>query len=274
MPNIKWQALSTCEFGVFHVSLRMLERPCNFSVDHSRRGRGSSGILLLNGGKLTFLQDGLPALTMEGNSLCLLPQSCRYRLHFLGEHNRLMLLNFILLTPQGEPILPGDRIEILSHNITEPKLLRFMDDYSQAFASEPAGNTFRQKEYLYRLLSLLFEEDAPWEVPQTKYANLAPGIRLLRQTFLEDLPIDRFSQACCISSSSFRSLFTQLYGISPLRYRNQLRLNYARQLLKDGHCTVREAAERSGFNNLGYFCRLYKKSTGETPGQTRSRYSG
>ena len=42
-------------------------------------------------------------------------------------------------------------------------------------------------------------------------------------------------------------------------------------MLTETHCTVEEAARGSGFDNVGYFCRLYKKTTGETPGQTREK---
>ena len=274
MTCIRWQALNTCDFGLYHVSLTEVNRPLGFSIDHSKRGRGTSGILLITEGSLSFQAEGQPELTAGENALCLLPQACRYRLRFTGESNRLLLLNFSLVSPLGEPIIPGSRVELLSSHVMEPKLLRFFQELSDFLSEEGSDSSFRQKEYVYRLLSLLFEENAIDRTPQAKYANLSAGVHLLHQTFLEELPISCFAQACSISPSSFRSLFTQFYGVSPLRYRNQLRINHARHLLTERHCTVLEAAEASGFNSLGYFCRLYKKATGETPGQTRSRHIG
>ena len=135
-----------------------------------------------------------------------------------------------------------------------------------------SDSAFLHKEQLYRLFTLLFGEKSIDHPLQTKYSNLAPGIHLLQQTFLQDLPIQQFADICNISLSSFRSLFTEFYGISPLRYRNQLRINHAKTLLTETHCTISEVAERSGFDNTAYFCRLYKKIIGETPGQTRARH--
>ena len=274
MTYVKWHALNTCDFGLYHVSIRPVERPQGFVVDHSRRGRGTSGIIFVTGGSLSFHQENMPELTAGENALCLLPQDCHYQLRFTGKANTLLLLNFSLFSAQGTVIHPGDRIELLSSCVTEPKLLHFFQELSSELAREEPDSRFHQKELIYRLLSLLFEESAIDRTPQAKYANLSPGVHLLHQTFLEDLPIGCFAEACSISTSSFRSLFTQFYGLSPLRYRNQLRIDHARQLLTESHCTVLEAAEASGFNNLGYFCRLYKKATGETPGQTRSRHIG
>ena len=272
MPVVKWQALDTCDFGLLQVSGRLVKQSQGFTVDHTRRGRGTSGLILVTAGSLTFHQEGLPELPVGPSALCLLPQGCRYRLSFHGEETVLMLLNFTLFIPQGEPILPGEQVELLSRQVTDPRIPRLFEDLLRCL--ELRASPLRQKELLYRLFGLLFEEANIRRMPAEKYANLAPGVLLLRQTFLEELPIGQFARACSISDSSFRSLFTELYGISPLRYRNRLRINYARQLLTDSSCTVREAAERSGFSNLGYFCRLYKRATGETPGQTRSRYSG
>ena len=79
-----------------------------------------------------------------------------------------------------------------------------------------------------------------------------------------------FAKACNISESGFRQMFFKQYGISPLQYRNRLRINRARELLEYDNCTVAEAAYASGFENLGYFCRSYKKHMGETPQATRA----
>lgn len=268
MAYVKWQALNTCDFGLLHVSVRKIEQPQGISLDYSRRSRGSSGILLVTSGCLSFTQEGVPPLIAEENALCLLPQNASYRLQFLGKINTLVLINFNLISAQGEYIYPGNQLELLSPKVTNPQVLRIFD----AISSYPPQNPLRYKELLYRLLALLLEDNDIERTSAGKYANLIPGVRLLRQTFLEDIPIGEFAQACNISASSFRSLFTQFYGIPPLRYRNQLRIRYAMQLLAESRCNIMEAAEASGFHNLGYFCRLYKKATGETPGQTRSRY--
>ena len=100
---------------------------------------------------------------------------------------------------------------------------------------------------------------------------ILPGALMLQQTYLENFPISKYAEACNISLTSFRSLFTQKYGMSPLQYRNHLRISRAVAMLQEGSCTVAEAAYASGFDNIGYFCRYYKKITGETPKTTQTR---
>ena len=143
--------------------------------------------------------------------------------------------------------------------------------YGQYAISEKLANTvvFRRKELAYRLLSVVFDDSAVRNLAQAEGGHIVPGVRLLQQSYLENIPVGRFAEACDMSVSAFRRQFVQAYGISPVQYRNRLRVNRARQLLADGSCTVTEAAYASGFENLGYFCRCYKKLTGETPNETK-----
>lgn len=271
MQYIKWQALNTLEFGLFHVSARITQRPAGFTVDHRKRGRSCNCLLLVTSGSLCFFQEGQPELLAKAGDLCLLPEKSRYHLRFSGKENSLILVNFSLFSPSGETLIPGDRGQLLQTGVTDPQLLRLFEKLPQSYAESDTGAQLRCKELFYRLLSILFRERQIERAAQPKYAGIAPGAHLLEQTYLEDLPISRYAEACSISLSSFRSLFTEFYGISPLRYRNRLRIYHARVMLTETHCTVEEAARGSGFDNVGYFCRLYKKTTGETPGQTREK---
>jgi AraC-like DNA-binding protein len=99
--------------------------------------------------------------------------------------------------------------------------------------------------------------------------KIADGVRLLEQTYLENLPITKFSEASHMSINAFRSLFKKQFGTSPVKYRNELRIERAKELLLEGGFTIAEVAYACGFENVGYFCRYYRRSMGETPSQTK-----
>lgn len=54
-----------------------------------------------------------------------------------------------------------------------------------------------------------------------------------------------------------------------MEYRNNLRIRYACDLLKVGDHNVSEVAELTGFGNVQYFCRVFRKATGKAPGNIR-----
>ena len=123
---------------------------------------------------------------------------------------------------------------------------------------------------VYKAIEALHLDGAPVEELDT-VSKISEGVQLLKSTYLENLPISKFSDACHLNVNTFRKLFNKQYGMSPVKYRNKLRIERARELLQDGSFTVAEVAYASGFENVGYFCRYYRSIYNETPSQTQAR---
>ena len=60
--------------------------------------------------------------------------------------------------------------------------------------------------------------------------------------------------------------FKEHTGIGLLGYINGVRIDYAKQLMREQNITVAEAAKAAGFENQNTFIRLFKKFEGKTPG--------
>ena len=69
------------------------------------------------------------------------------------------------------------------------------------------------------------------------------------------------------SPAYFRKLFNGQTGHSPVGYLSYLRIQNAMRLLKFDKLTVSATAEMSGFLDVRYFCRVFKKQTGKTPSE-------
>jgi len=69
-------------------------------------------------------------------------------------------------------------------------------------------------------------------------------------------------------------VFKSRYGISPLKYVNELRMTRIKGLLRDTSLPVSEIAALSGFENLGYFSRFFKRSAGMSPRDYRRGSEG
>ena len=73
-----------------------------------------------------------------------------------------------------------------------------------------------------------------------------------------------------ISEVYLRKLFRAQFGISPSKYLILVRLENAKALMKYPFLNLEECALQSGFSSLQYFCRLFKKETGISPGKYKN----
>jgi transcriptional regulator GlxA family with amidase domain len=68
-----------------------------------------------------------------------------------------------------------------------------------------------------------------------------------------------------MSETAFRRSFREYTGLSPVEYRNKLRMEEADRLIRSGEYSVREAAEAVGCFNGSFFAKTYKSYFGHTP---------
>lgn len=86
----------------------------------------------------------------------------------------------------------------------------------------------------------------------------------------ESLHIEEMADKSHLSPRRFTELFKQKTGLTFSHYLNRKRIEYACQRLDEtGH--ILYACHGSGFNDLAYFYRVFKKQTGMTPGDYLSR---
>ena len=60
-------------------------------------------------------------------------------------------------------------------------------------------------------------------------------------------------------------VFRRAFGVSPLQYRQQSRLENAKRLLAAGDRSVKQVAAELQFRDAAYFSRLFRRYTGQSP---------
>jgi AraC-like DNA-binding protein len=98
-------------------------------------------------------------------------------------------------------------------------------------------------------------------------------VEFIKSHIHEDITIDKLSNLCYMSKSSFFRCFKREFGISPVDYIIQERIKAAKKLLKDVNVTINQACYSVGINNLSYFFKLFKRVEGVTPNEFRKTLS-
>lgn len=86
------------------------------------------------------------------------------------------------------------------------------------------------------------------------------------------IDLDRLASEYHISTRYMRKLFTRYIGFSAIDYITMLRLEKAKELLKNSSLSVSEIAIQVGYNSLPYFSAVFKKKIDTTPNSFRQQY--
>lgn len=81
-----------------------------------------------------------------------------------------------------------------------------------------------------------------------------------------DISVDTLAEKACMSTSHFHKKFKNTLGVSPIDYINSEKIKFAKKLIKEKNSfQISEIAYKSGFNNVRYFNRQFKKMELMTP---------
>lgn len=106
---------------------------------------------------------------------------------------------------------------------------------------------------------------------QMRNPHVAGAIEIMRGALEEPVSQQKIAQQLGISVRQLERLFGRYFNTSPGRYYMELRLDRARNLLLQTEMSISEIAIASGFQSVGHFTRLYRKSFGTTPSAQRGR---
>lgn len=91
----------------------------------------------------------------------------------------------------------------------------------------------------------------------------------VRQHLTEDITLAALAQLVEQSPRNFSRRFQAATSESPMAYVLRLRLDSARELLRDTNLTVAEVGEACGFRTAAYFGRVFRERLSMTPGEYR-----
>ena len=80
-----------------------------------------------------------------------------------------------------------------------------------------------------------------------------------------DISLDSVSAILNLNSAYFSTLFKRTFGVNFLDYLTELRMEAAKDLLRDPLRSTAEVAGMVGYESANYFTRAFKKKVGMTP---------
>ncbi|GHU75312.1 hypothetical protein AGMMS49992_19020 [Clostridia bacterium] len=222
--------------------------------------RREYGLIMAISGKVIYHNKGKRYVS-DPNTLLLMPWKTSY--DFISvEHSENIVVNF-----QSE--FPEPPTEITTLPLPVNDALGIAKKLNQLTALW----LFRKDGYHARCFAVLYEIFATIGEGRTKpYAssakfNLITAANDYMEAHWNDpkLTNEQLARQAKVSTVYFRKIFAEKYGIPPMRYIKEKRIDQAKILLQSGLSSVAGVAEAVGYSSIYHFSRAFKESTGETP---------
>ena len=264
--KVTFSELYTTDFSLRDL-FAMSQRWCPqvwFARDTPRR---TSGIIYLSHCTGQYIDRQGNSFFAPCSSLVCLPQGSVYKvlnLECAQSPTDAFLVEFNV-DRAGSVCTFGDA-PFLMQNVNTALAAEYVIQAVHAFEA-PIRSPAAVKAAIYRLVAFLCRETQ--HTYRQKYQTIAAGIEYMEENALSDIPIEELAQRCRVSSGCFRKLFKEYSGKSPLQYRLDLKINMAKKMLENGDMTLEDIAYALNLESGAYFCKLFKKRTGQTPGEYR-----
>ena len=131
---------------------------------------------------------------------------------------------------------------------------------------------WKSVELLY-LLSTQDEQETytiPGSMPNRNIVrSLAETRRYMEAHLDESLTIPALSRRACLSATTFKEAFRQLYGLPVHTWLRQRRMERAAELLNTSGLNLEGVAKAVGYSSVSQFAAAFRQQYGATPGQYR-----
>lgn len=142
-------------------------------------------------------------------------------------------------------------------------------DYVQRYRDMPLWQKMELRGVLLVLFSRFMREMVPhvW----TTNERIKQVLNYIHTHIDKNIDVEKLADVACVTKPYMIRLFKREFGISPLQYINNKKVERAQLMLYTTALPVKEVAYALGFTDNSYFIRLFRKQVGVTPQEYRDR---
>lgn len=183
-----------------------------------------------------------------------------------------------------ERTIPGDCIDIffdtdiplgedlmLFNFENDSRIQHLFQKIYKLWLTKPRGYYFKSMSAMYEILYEITLKSEQY-LPKSKYKTIEKGVEYLHNNLYTSIDYKTPSMLCGISYTYFKKLFIERFGVPPVQYVNNMRLERSNELLLTNKYSVGEIAKMCGFENVYYFSKKFKEKYHLSPGAYKKQY--
>ncbi len=173
------------------------------------------------------------------------------------------------------PTLREGRSKLSVPPATVERITRLFSRLTRELAAQRPGYRLLVKALFIDLvitLSRLYRED---QDPAARADGwVARALGFIHEHYPEPISVEALAAQVGFSAGHFGEMFKARTGTNVIGYLNRVRVERSCALLEASAQSITEIALACGYEDVGYFARVFKRLTGETPRAYRGRTGG
>ena len=145
----------------------------------------------------------------------------------------------------------------------DTELMDIVHSLNKLFLDGTASLKIKSK--LYQLLDKI---DSIASDKNSSAVNVA--IEYIERHYTENIDLKTLVQNSYLSQASLYRAFKKETGMTPVEYKNHLRIEQAKAMLRTEEYTINEISDFLGFDSIYYFCRVFKQFANMSPSEYRN----
>lgn len=263
-------------FSLSHYAVHKFRIPGK-SVCDKRTGRTTASVYYITGGNVSY-KTPHGSLDAETGDILYIPRRLRYTANWTGDPDiKFYGIDFCFDIRSEFGIIAGDtaihdRYPLQkiaagtidgTENIFENLYIKYCD---------PVNFGFSAVTDFYDTFSVILEK-LDKSVSASPESPVEIAAQYMEQHMSEDFHVNDLAKMCCLSPSRFYTLFKDYTGLTPVEYKNFIKIKASQKMLESGKSTE-EICTSLGFSSSSYFRKVFESVTGMLPGTYKKNVSG
>lgn len=225
--------------------------------------RSSAFLMVITDITVQYTDKSGDCFTAKKGDIIYCPLGGEYKFEVISPANsdyfgkvKTICINFNMVRPDKKIItLSSKPIKVV--NFKSAQLEKDFLDVSK-YALKPMVRRYK----LYKIMKTVIDI---YSNNSKNVSLLQKAVKYIEEHYTDNYKMSSLAEKFNLSESHFRKLFKEFTGLSPVEYRNGLRIEHAKELLSQNTVSVSEVALAVGIEDQFYFSRIFKKSEGISP---------
>ena len=141
--------------------------------------------------------------------------------------------------------------------------------------SQSSLRNIEASSILYELLMdiLMYSSKSSDDSTETQYMKLGEVFQFIEENYSSVITLEELASTINITPQHLCLLFKSITSLRPFEYIKNVRITKSKDLIiTNSHLEINEIAKSVGYDNTSYFCSIFKKIEGITPGKFKRLY--